>query len=806
MPRAPVDRSAPPRLVWVGRDRRETPAPTRLVFDAALAHRARVAGDNLVVQGENLAALAALTPRLAGRVKCVYLDPPYNTGGAFEHYDDARAHGAWLSLLRDRLELLHAMLRPDGLLFAQIDDREVAYLQTLLDERFGRERRVATIVVKMSELSGVKMTHAHRRLPKLKEYLLVYGRSPTAALRPLRQEKQGAKLDRYLGYYTRIIENPDEPPEAWRVVPLAAHLAAHGIAPSPTALRTLQLAERHRVVYRTNNALLAGLSFPTKIARVTSPGGVEYVWWEGKQMLFLADHCDEPLGDLWSDISTINLNKEGGVSFPKGKKPEALLARLLELATAPGDLVLDPFAGSGTTGAVALKLGRRFVLIESGAQAVTHVVPRLRRVVDGADAHGVTRATGWRGGSGFRFARLAAAKPRRGAGLAEVRRLSRRDPHAAEADENLLVHGDNLAALALLAPRLDGRVRCVYIDPPYNTGRAFSHYDDAQPVDAWSDELRPRLAALHDTLAPDGVLFASIDDAHLVRIVLLLDELFGAANSLGRLVWEKKRKASFRGGKLASVTEFVVAYAKDHAHAPTLIYGTTARGKPHPLNHAGNGVRTLSFPAGAVRFGCGDQSVAPGDMSTGNVIARLLDAVTIRRGTNVGPFRLEGEWRYSQARLDLALDGGDEVVIERLPFRPNHVKRGGAPRKMKNLLSVAHYDMATYEDAARESEALFGKGAAFDYPKPERLVATLLQSVTRPGDLVLDAYAGSGTTAAVAHKLGRRWVAIERGEQAVTHCAPRLARVTAGRDPGGVSDEAGWTGGGGFRFLRIRAS
>jgi adenine-specific DNA-methyltransferase len=135
------------------------------------------------------------------------------------------------------------------------------------------------------------------------------------------------------------------------------------------------------------------------------------VWWEGKQMLFLADHVEETLGDLWTDLSTINLNKEGGVAFPNGKKPEALVRRVLQLATEPGDWVLDAYGGSGTTAAVAHKMGRRWITIEQGPQASTHCAERLRRVVEGRDEGGVTREEGWGGGGGFRFVRARALDP-----------------------------------------------------------------------------------------------------------------------------------------------------------------------------------------------------------------------------------------------------------------------------------------------------------------------------------------------------------------------------------------------------------
>lgn len=338
------------------------------------------AANNLLVHGDNLPALHWLRRAFEGAVHCVYLDPPYNTGTTFTHYRDDQDHGAWLTMMRDRLQAIVPLLHPQALVFVQIDDREFAYLQVLMDEIFGRERRINTICVKMSELSGVKMTHAEKRLPKLKEYILVYGASDAAALYPLLTMKDDETLDRYLRYYTQVIENPQAPVEAWSIVPIRDYLPRQGIAATRENIRAFQLKERQRVVYRTNNALLQNLEFTTKTARVVSPKGIEYVWWEGKQLLFLADHIETVLGDLWTDISTINLHREGGVAFRASKKPEALLERILTLATRPGDLVLDAFAGSGTTGAVAERLGRRWILMETGAHATTHIVPRLQQL------------------------------------------------------------------------------------------------------------------------------------------------------------------------------------------------------------------------------------------------------------------------------------------------------------------------------------------------------------------------------------------------------------------------------------------
>jgi adenine-specific DNA-methyltransferase len=367
--------------------------------------------------------------------------------------------------------------------------------------------------------------------------------------------------------------------------------------------------------------------------------------------------------------------------------------------------------------------------------------------------------------------------------------------------DNRLIRGDNLLAMEALLPDFAGRVKCIYIDPPYNTGNQFSHYRDDVESGHWLAAMAARLHLMRELLRPDGVLLVSIGDDEAAYLKVLLDDIFGRNNYCGTLVWEKKRKPSFLNRNLNSVTEFILAYARDGLLAGPFAGGQTAMDKRYPLNNTGNGLRVLRFDAGAVEFDCPDGVYPPQDMSQGAVITHLLDAVEVRAGRNVDAFRLEGEWRYSQASLDALMQAGERITISKVPFRPNHVQSRQKSKKMHNLLSAAHYPMSTYEDATQESRALFGEAAAFDYPKPERLIHVLLNAVTQPGDWVLDAYAGSGTTGAVAHKMGRRWLMIEQGDQVLSHIHLRLKKVADGQDAGGVTALTQWPGGGGFRFF-----
>ena len=369
---------------------------------------------------------------------------------------------------------------------------------------------------------------------------------------------------------------------------------------------------------------------------------------------------------------------------------------------------------------------------------------------------------------------------------------------------NMLIHGDNLLALKSLEQDYAGSVKCICIDPPYNTGNAFTHYDDGKEHSIWLSLMRERIVLLRNLLSHDGVIFINIDDDECHYLKVLCDEVFGRNNFAGSLVWEKKKKPSFLSN-MGSITEYVLVYTKDYRYAPPFIYGETTAGKKYPFNNAGNGRAILEFPANSVRFNMPDGHIKPQDMSEGKIITILLDDLYIVDGYNANKFRLEGEWRYSQQKLNTIVDNKEEIVISKIPFRPNHIKEGGEPKKMKNLISVAHYGMDTYEDATKESITLFGENN-FDYPKPEKLISVFVGAVTEENDLVLDSFLGSGTTAAVAQKMGRRYIGIELGNHAYTHCYPRLKMVTDGTDQGGISKAQGWKGGSGFKFYELAPS
>lgn len=398
-------------LTWIGKDSPISVESRLLIENPMLSYEKHnnslfdeKLDGNMLIHGDNLLALQALVNKFCGKIKCIYIDPPYNTGSAFEHYDDNKEHSIWLSLMRQRLLLLQKMLTDDGFIFVQIDDNEQAYLTVLMDEIFGRKNRVNIISVKMSESSGVKMAHVEKKLPKMKEFILVYRKTDKALLNPIKVDK--TDLDGYLKYYSKIIVNFNEKPENWEIVDVVSYMKQLGLKIDDESLRKFKIDNSYRMVYRTNNKSFEKMTVTSKIAEVISPTGLKYIWWEGKQMLFLSDYIKEYLCDLWNDISTINLNKEGCVDFVQSKKPEKLIERCIELSTNEGDYVMDSFLGSGTTCAVAHKMRRRWIGIEMGDHAYTHCKVRLDKVIDGEQG-GISKKINWNGGGAYKFYELA---------------------------------------------------------------------------------------------------------------------------------------------------------------------------------------------------------------------------------------------------------------------------------------------------------------------------------------------------------------------------------------------------------------
>lgn len=389
-------------LTWIGKDDRPRLEPRVLLEDPSKSYHAaaRVTDadifDNRLIFGDNLLALKALEQEFAGKIKCVYIDPPYNTGSAFEHYDDGIEHSLWLSMMRDRLELLKRLLKEDGSIWINIDDIEGHYLKVLCDEVFGRRNFIANIVwqKRTSRENRAAIGSSH-------DDILVYAMCGPQAWKNSRNRLPSNDA----GY-----ANPDDDPRGpWRSIPFSAQgyrpnqmydiITPTGVLLQPPKGRCWGATEPVFEKYRSENRVYfpkGGEGRPRiKQYKGEEEGLAPMTWWEATDAGDNEQAKKEILA-LFPDIEAF--------ATPK---PERLLSRILTIATNPGDCVLDSFAGSGTTGAVAHKMGRKWIMVELGEHCHTHIIPRLKKVVDGQDPGGITETVGWKGGGGFRYYTLA---------------------------------------------------------------------------------------------------------------------------------------------------------------------------------------------------------------------------------------------------------------------------------------------------------------------------------------------------------------------------------------------------------------
>lgn len=391
-------------LTWIGKEKRPKLEPRILLEDPQKSYHAkhRVTEsdifDNRLIFGDNLLALKALEQEFSGSVKCVVIDPPYNTGSAFVHYDDGLEHSIWLGLMRDRLEIIKRLLSDDGSLWITIDDNEAHYLKVLCDEVFGRMNFISSLV--WQKKYAVKSDSEF--FSESHDYVLVYSKN-----------RANFKLGRFARTETQDAryKNPDNDPRGnWTSGPLqrneARDYAIFAIV-SPTG-------KEHWPPKGTSWRFTK-----EKMAELISENRI----WFGEHgnnvprlKRFLSDVSDTIPATTWWDYQSFGHNDEAkreakaltdGEDVFGTPKPERLISKVLELATNPGDLVLDSFSGSGTTGAVAHKMGRRWIMVELGEHCHTHIIPRLKKVIDGEDKGGITGSTSWQGGGGFRYYKLA---------------------------------------------------------------------------------------------------------------------------------------------------------------------------------------------------------------------------------------------------------------------------------------------------------------------------------------------------------------------------------------------------------------
>lgn len=361
--------------------------------------------------------------------------------------------------------------------------------------------------------------------------------------------------------------------------------------------------------------------------------------------------------------------------------------------------------------------------------------------------------------------------------------------HGDPAAENMLIQGDNLLALKALLPFYRGQVKCIYIDPPYNTQSAFEHYDDKLEHSQWLSMIHPRLVMLRELLADDGSIWVSIDDSEGAYLRVLMDEVFGRAGFIASVVWQKRYSRENRES-IGDVHEYILVYAK----RPDLF---KARRNLVPLTEEQAKVyrNPNKDPRGRWRS-------VPMTAQAGHATPEQFYEVVTPGGARHTP--PEGRcWGVARATYERLLGEGRIYFGKDGMGQPNIIRYlsevpGVAPWSWWPSDEVGHTD-----ESKKEIYSIFGKVDAFDSPKPERLIHRILHIATRPGELVLDSFLGSGTTAAVALKMGRRFIGVEQGPHARSLCLARLAMVAGGKDGGGVTEAVGWSGGGGFRFYTL---
>ena len=446
-------------LTWYGKENRIEVEPRLLLENKELSNCALDENtENMLIHGDNLLALKALEKAgYAGKIKCIYIDPPYNTGAAFEHYDDNLEHSIWLGLMRKRLILLRELLCEKGTIWIQIDDEEQAYLKVLCDEVFGRKNFVNMISVNMKNIAGASGGGEDKRLKKNCEYILIYARNYSLLPifnGPYVYTEMSELIQKYINdgkswKYTSVLINPGEKEYIGSTVDGAGSeikifrrvgietMSINQIA-KKEGISTKEAYKKYGInVFRTTNAQT---SIRTRIAEYRKKNNIhdqylsiEYVPRTGKnrgtvyEQFYKDDGCNllvwlkdtseiidgelykkDLQGTYWDMNAWMkNLTKEGSVEFSNGKKPEQLIRQILEMTTSSNDWILDSFLGSGTTAAVATKMGRKWIGVELGNHAYTHCKVRLDRIINGKDAGGITKSVNWQGGGGYRFYELA---------------------------------------------------------------------------------------------------------------------------------------------------------------------------------------------------------------------------------------------------------------------------------------------------------------------------------------------------------------------------------------------------------------
>ena len=422
-------------LTWVGKDERPKLEPRILIEDPDKSYHAKVRHgdddifDNILIKGDNLLALKALEQSYAGMVKCIYIDPPYNTGSAFEHYDDGIEHSIWLGLMERRLRIMKRLLSKDGFICCHIDDSEGHYLKVLMDEVFGRQNYQATLYIQV-RYAGKTLKqdmNYHKQIEMVHVYRSEYGATPNLNRKKssfdkftfyIKEKAEGQEIELgnkkvvlfKKGEYEIIKSEGTEDgrKEIW---------ASGSILDGNSSGRFFRdhLTGRYEIDGYGALYKVTGIGDDKFDSRYfTGPkkvGATKGKYYQGVPISQLENRDafkTSPIENFYDLAGAFgNCRLEGGADFRSGKKPEALLNLVLKHFSNPGDIILDSFGGSGTTAAVAHKMKRRWITVEIGDQATTHIVPRLRSVINGDDITGATEALDWNGGGGYRYYTLA---------------------------------------------------------------------------------------------------------------------------------------------------------------------------------------------------------------------------------------------------------------------------------------------------------------------------------------------------------------------------------------------------------------
>ena len=363
--------------------------------------------------------------------------------------------------------------------------------------------------------------------------------------------------------------------------------------------------------------------------------------------------------------------------------------------------------------------------------------------------------------------------------------------------DNRLIFGDNLLALKALEQEFTGKVKCVFIDPPYNTGSAFAHYDDGLEHSIWLGLMRDRLEIIKRLLSDDGSLWITIDDNEAHYLKVLCDEIFGRGNFVANVIWQKKSSPSNDAKWISDNHDHIIVFAKNKdLWRPVKLERSEAQNAIYKNSDEFDGVDEKGNFYGRGPWFAGDMTVK-------TISENALYEITTPSGRVVKP--ADGRaWVYSKEKFD-ELCRDNRITFGKNGNNKPCIKRFLTEVEESKIVpkSVWLYEEVGENRNARQEVKKFNLVDPFSTPKPEKLLERIIHLATNRGDLVLDSFAGSGTTGAVAHKMGRRWIMVELGEHCHTHIIPRLQKVIDGEDQGGISKAVNWQGGGGFRYFRL---